>query len=64
MCMSSSSLLSALFFPQAILQPVLATNAALHHAVALALLGRLLPGSEYIAQELLLNCVFRLEFLP
>uniref|UniRef100_A0A250Y7H5 RNA polymerase II-associated protein 1 n=1 Tax=Castor canadensis TaxID=51338 RepID=A0A250Y7H5_CASCN len=48
----------------AILQPVLATNAALHHAVALALLGRLLPGSEYIAQELLLNCVFRLEFLP
>jgi hypothetical protein len=46
------------------LQPVLATNAALHHAVALALLGRLLPGSEYIAQELLLNCVFRLEFLP
>uniref|UniRef100_A0A8D2AQ27 RNA polymerase II associated protein 1 n=1 Tax=Sciurus vulgaris TaxID=55149 RepID=A0A8D2AQ27_SCIVU len=45
-------------------QPVLTTNAALHHAVALALLSRLLPGSEYLAQELLLSCVFRLEFLP
>ncbi|KAM4829813.1 RNA polymerase II-associated protein 1 [Thomomys bottae] len=46
------------------LQPLPATNAALFHAMALALLSRLLPGSEYIAQELLLSCVFRLEFLP
>ncbi|KAB0402333.1 hypothetical protein E2I00_006991, partial [Balaenoptera physalus] len=26
--------------------------------------GRLLPGSEHLAHELLLSCVFRLEFLP
>nr|XP_027781851.1 RNA polymerase II-associated protein 1 [Marmota flaviventris]XP_034493256.1 RNA polymerase II-associated protein 1 [Marmota flaviventris] len=45
-------------------QPVLTTNTALLHAMALALLSRLLPGSEYLAQELLLSCVFRLEFLP
>ncbi|KAM5235436.1 RNA polymerase II-associated protein 1 [Ctenodactylus gundi] len=48
----------------AVSQPVPATSAALHHAVALALLSRLLPGSEYLAHELLLSCVFRLEFLP
>ncbi|KAL6042973.1 hypothetical protein STEG23_014834, partial [Scotinomys teguina] len=45
-------------------QPEPAASAALHHAVALVLLSRLLPGSEYPAQELLLSCVFRLEFLP
>lgn len=48
----------------ATLKPELAANTALHHAVALVLLSRLLPGSEYLAQELLLSCVFRLEFLP
>lgn len=32
--------------------------------MALALLGRLLPGSEHLAHELLLSCAFRLEFLP
>nr|XP_013014294.1 RNA polymerase II-associated protein 1 isoform X2 [Cavia porcellus] len=41
-----------------------AASAALHHAVALALLSRLLPGSEHLAEELLQSCVFRLEFLP
>ncbi|XP_004861673.1 RNA polymerase II-associated protein 1 isoform X3 [Heterocephalus glaber] len=45
-------------------QPGPAKGAALHHAVALALLSRLLPGSEHLAQELLQSCVFRLEFLP
>lgn len=48
----------------ATLQPLPATSAALHHGVALALLSRLLPGSEHLAHELLLSCVFRLEFLP
>ncbi|KAL1785363.1 RNA polymerase II-associated protein 1 isoform X1 [Sigmodon hispidus] len=48
----------------ATLQPEPAANTALHHAVALVLLSRLLPGSEYLAQELLLRCVFRMEFLP
>lgn len=52
------------FCPQATLQPVPATNAALHHSMALALLSRLLPGSEHLAHELLLSCIFRLEFLP
>ncbi|CAO2579293.1 RNA polymerase II-associated protein 1 [Lemmus lemmus] len=57
-----SSLLCTLH--AATLQPQPATNTALHHTMALALLSRLLPGSEYLAQELLLSCVFRLEFLP
>ncbi|XP_076983630.1 RNA polymerase II-associated protein 1 isoform X2 [Tamandua tetradactyla] len=46
------------------LQPALATSAPLHHGLALALLSRLLPGSEHLAHELLLSCVFRPEFLP
>ncbi|XP_070325139.1 RNA polymerase II-associated protein 1 isoform X2 [Odocoileus virginianus] len=44
--------------------PVAGTDVALCHSMALALLGRLLPGSEHLAHELLLSCVFRLEFLP
>ncbi|XP_058149940.1 RNA polymerase II-associated protein 1 isoform X2 [Dasypus novemcinctus] len=48
----------------ATLQPVGATSAPLHHGLALALLSRLLPGSEHLAHELLLSCVFRPEFLP
>ncbi|KAM9202906.1 RNA polymerase II-associated protein 1 isoform 2-T2 [Dugong dugon] len=48
----------------AALQPAPATNPTLHHGVALALLSRLLPGSEHLAHELLLSCVFRPEFLP
>ncbi|XP_066885120.1 RNA polymerase II-associated protein 1 isoform X7 [Kogia breviceps] len=48
----------------ATIQPVSATSAALYHSMALALLSRLLPGSEHLAHELLLSCVFRLEFLP
>ncbi|XP_047622610.1 RNA polymerase II-associated protein 1 isoform X2 [Phacochoerus africanus] len=48
----------------ATLQPVSAPSAALYHGMALALLGRLLPGSEHLAHELLLSCAFRLEFLP
>ncbi|XP_012621934.2 RNA polymerase II-associated protein 1 [Microcebus murinus] len=48
----------------ATVQPLPAASAALHHSMALSLLSRLLPGSEYLAHELLLSCVFRLEFLP
>nr|XP_010596659.1 RNA polymerase II-associated protein 1 isoform X1 [Loxodonta africana]XP_010596660.1 RNA polymerase II-associated protein 1 isoform X1 [Loxodonta africana] len=48
----------------AALQPVPATSTALHHGVALALLSWLLPGSEHLAHELLLSCVFCPEFLP
>ncbi|XP_045394032.1 RNA polymerase II-associated protein 1 isoform X1 [Lemur catta] len=48
----------------ATVQPLPAASAALYHGMALSLLSRLLPGSEYLAHELLLSCVFRLEFLP
>ena len=62
---SASSSPFPLFCPQATLQPPVAgTDVALCHSMALALLGRLLPGSEHLAHELLLSCVFRLEFLP
>ncbi|XP_019824127.2 RNA polymerase II-associated protein 1 [Bos indicus] len=44
--------------------PMSGTDVALCHGMALALLGRLLPGSEHLAHELMLSCVFRLEFLP
>lgn len=53
-----------LFCPQATFQAVSAPSAALLHHLALALLSRLLPGSEHLAHELLLSCVFRPEFLP
>ncbi|XP_006883054.1 PREDICTED: RNA polymerase II-associated protein 1 [Elephantulus edwardii] len=46
------------------LQLVPATNATLHHSVALALLSWLLPGSEHLACDLLLSFIFRSEFLP
>ncbi|XP_043842659.1 RNA polymerase II-associated protein 1 isoform X2 [Dromiciops gliroides] len=39
-------------------------DAVLYHTVALNLLSHLLPGSEYLAHELLLGSVFRPEFLP
>ncbi|XP_060031036.1 RNA polymerase II-associated protein 1 isoform X2 [Erinaceus europaeus] len=48
----------------AMLQSVSAPSTALHHSLALILLSRLLPGSEHLAQELLLNCVFQPELLP
>nr|XP_020864986.1 RNA polymerase II-associated protein 1 isoform X2 [Phascolarctos cinereus] len=39
-------------------------DAVLYHTVALTLVSRLLPGSEYLAHELLLGSVFQPEFLP
>ncbi|NXI57767.1 RPAP1 protein, partial [Chloroceryle aenea] len=39
-------------------------HASLHHCVAMALLSRLLPGSEYLAYEVLLDLAFNPEFLP
>ncbi|NWR75029.1 RPAP1 protein, partial [Centropus unirufus] len=38
--------------------------ASLHHCVAMALLSRLLPGSEHPAYEVLLDLAFNPEFLP
>ncbi|NXU18265.1 RPAP1 protein, partial [Pardalotus punctatus] len=38
-------------------------HASLHHCVAMALLSRLLPGSEHLAHELLLDLAFNPEFL-
>ncbi|NWW49647.1 RPAP1 protein, partial [Pedionomus torquatus] len=39
-------------------------HASLHHCVAMALLSRLLPGSEHVAYEILLDLAFNPEFLP
>ncbi|KFO94661.1 RNA polymerase II-associated protein 1, partial [Buceros rhinoceros silvestris] len=41
-----------------------AQHASLHHCVAVSLLSRLLPGSEHLAYEVLLDLVFNPEFLP
>ncbi|XP_074145441.1 RNA polymerase II-associated protein 1 isoform X2 [Sminthopsis crassicaudata] len=39
-------------------------DATLYHTVALTLLHYLLPGSEYLAHQLLLSSIFLPEFLP
>ncbi|NWW76580.1 RPAP1 protein, partial [Climacteris rufus] len=39
-------------------------HASLHHCVAMALLSWLLPGSEHLAHEVLLDLAFNPEFLP
>ncbi|NXX77856.1 RPAP1 protein, partial [Urocolius indicus] len=44
--------------------PDYAQHASLHHCVAMALLSRLLPGSEHLAYEVLLDVAFNPEFLP
>ncbi|NXG68404.1 RPAP1 protein, partial [Baryphthengus martii] len=41
-----------------------AQHASLYHCVAMALLSRLLPGSEHLAYQLLLDLAFNPEFLP
>ncbi|NXP79896.1 RPAP1 protein, partial [Ramphastos sulfuratus] len=41
-----------------------AQHASLHHCVAMTLLSRLLPGSEHLAYEVLLDLAFNPEFLP
>ena len=58
-------LLSVVLFPvQAGTCPDYAQHASLHHCVAMALLSRLLPGSEHLAYEVLLDLAFSPEFLP
>jgi len=53
------------FFPvQAGTCPDYSRHASLHHCVAMALLSRLLPGSEHLAYEILLDLAFNPEFLP
>ncbi|OXB56545.1 hypothetical protein ASZ78_007255 [Callipepla squamata] len=44
--------------------PDYSRHASLHHCVAMALLSRLLPGSEHLAYEILLDLAFNPEFLP
>ncbi|XP_063188580.1 RNA polymerase II-associated protein 1 [Chroicocephalus ridibundus] len=39
-------------------------HTSLHHCVSMALLSRLLPGSEHLAYEVLLDVAFNPEFLP
>ncbi|XP_067414049.1 RNA polymerase II-associated protein 1 isoform X2 [Emydura macquarii macquarii] len=43
--------------------PDYAQHASLYHCVAMALLSRLLPGSEHLAHELLLGVAFNPEFI-
>lgn len=58
-------LLSLVLFPvQASTCPDYAQHASLYHCVAMALLSRLLPGSEHLAYEVLLDLAFNPEFLP
>lgn len=58
-------LLSVVLFPvQAGTCPDYTQHASLHHCVAMALLSRLLPGSEHLAHEVLLDLAFNPEFLP
>ncbi|KAI4900398.1 hypothetical protein NFI96_017778 [Prochilodus magdalenae] len=44
--------------------PEVAKHASLFHRVALALLSWLLPGSEYLAHELMSSMIFNHELLP
>uniref|UniRef100_A0A8C3LH27 RNA polymerase II associated protein 1 n=1 Tax=Chrysolophus pictus TaxID=9089 RepID=A0A8C3LH27_CHRPC len=44
--------------------PDYSRHASLYHCVAMALLSRLLPGSEHLAYEILLDLAFSPEFLP
>ncbi|XP_069494891.1 RNA polymerase II-associated protein 1 isoform X2 [Ambystoma mexicanum] len=39
-------------------------DASLYHCAAMMLVGRLLPGSEHLAYELLLSFIFNPEFFP
>ncbi|KAM9355384.1 RNA polymerase II-associated protein 1 isoform 2-T2 [Pholidichthys leucotaenia] len=45
------------------MQPDVAENAPLYHQVALVLLPWLLPGSEYLAHELLSTVIFNRDFI-
>ncbi|NWJ09131.1 RPAP1 protein, partial [Crypturellus undulatus] len=44
--------------------PDCAPQATLYHCTAMALLSRLLPGSEHLAHEVLLDLAFNPEFFP
>lgn len=44
-------------------EPQVAKHASLYHQVALVLLPWLLPGSEYLAHELLSTIIFSKDFL-
>ncbi|XP_062973760.1 RNA polymerase II-associated protein 1 [Elgaria multicarinata webbii] len=44
--------------------PDYSQHASLHHSVAMALLSRLLPGSEHLAHELLLGLAFNPKLIP
>jgi len=58
-------LLSFFLFPvQADTCPDYTQHASLHHTVAMALLSCLLPGSEHLVYEVLVDLAFNPEFLP
>uniref|UniRef100_A0A3Q3RFS5 RNA polymerase II associated protein 1 n=1 Tax=Mastacembelus armatus TaxID=205130 RepID=A0A3Q3RFS5_9TELE len=46
------------------IEPEVAKHASLYHQVALVLLTWLLPGSEYLAHEMLSTIIFSKDFIP
>lgn len=48
---------------QVAVEPEVARHASLYHQVALVLLPWLLPGSEYMAHELLSTILFNKDFI-
>ena len=55
--------LNIFFFSQVPIDAEVAKHASLYHQVALVLLPWLLPGSEYLAHELLSTVIFSKEFI-
>lgn len=45
------------------IEPQIAKHASLYHQVALVLLPWLLPGSEYLAHELIATIIFSKDFI-
>lgn len=60
-----TSLASFCFVPSQIpVEPQIAKHASLYHQVGLILLPWLLPGSEYLAHELIVTIIFSKDFIP
>lgn len=60
-----TSFIFTLFFvsSQVPIEPQIAKHASLYHQVALVLLPWLLPGSEYLAHELIATIIFSKDFI-
>uniref|UniRef100_A0A7N9AQQ7 RNA polymerase II associated protein 1 n=1 Tax=Mastacembelus armatus TaxID=205130 RepID=A0A7N9AQQ7_9TELE len=61
---SSTSFFLCTYWSQVPIEPEVAKHASLYHQVALVLLTWLLPGSEYLAHEMLSTIIFSKDFIP